>query len=117
MSNIIRRAALITAILAIPASAFAQTNQGLTRAEVRADLVQVEQAGYMPGDGDATNYPADIQAAETRIAMQSVAQKTDHSRSFGGVPMHGTSAPGRIQANAQNTCVGPVGFCTPYFGS
>ncbi|WP_144144013.1 DUF4148 domain-containing protein [Paraburkholderia sp. BCC1884] len=124
MSHTIRRAALIAAMLAIPAAAFAQTSTAITRADVRADLVRVEQAGYMPGDGDATNYPADIQAAEARVSTQASAQ-TDGS--YGGVPMQGTSASGRGQANATmkmklkmnapSACVGPAGFCTPYFGS
>jgi hypothetical protein len=43
--------------------------EDLTRAQVLADLVRVEQAGYRPG-GDDVNYPADIQAAEQRIAAQ-----------------------------------------------
>jgi len=44
----------------------------LTRAEVYADLVRVEQAGYRPSANDP-NYPEDIQAAEAKIAAQSAA--------------------------------------------
>lgn len=114
MSNFIRCAALIAAIVLVPTAAFAQTNGALTRAEVRADLVRVEQAGYMPGAGDSTNYPADIQAAESRIAAPNDQLA---NQSFGGVAMRGTSAAGSAHANAQPTCVGPVSFCTPFFGS
>lgn len=114
MFNIIQRAVLIAAILVVPTAAFAQTNGALTRAEVRADLVRVEQAGYMPGDGDATNYPADIQAAESRL---SASNDQLANQSFGGVAMRGMSAAGSAHANAQPTCVGPVSFCTPFFGS
>ncbi|HZZ09669.1 MAG TPA: DUF4148 domain-containing protein [Paraburkholderia sp.] len=114
MSNIIRRVALVAAILAVPTLGFAQTNGALTRADVRADLVRVEQAGYMPGDGDANTYPADIQAAQARIAAQNGQQS---NQSFGGVPMHGTSGSGSAHAQMQSTCVGPVSFCTPFFGS
>jgi hypothetical protein len=37
---------------------------------VRADLVQVEQAGYRPGAGTDVYYPADIQAAEQHVAAK-----------------------------------------------
>jgi hypothetical protein len=49
--------------------------EDLTRAQVLADLVRVEQAGYRPG-GDDVNYPADIQAAEQRIAAQDASSAT-----------------------------------------
>ncbi|SOE95644.1 protein of unknown function [Burkholderia sp. D7] len=56
--------------LASPALTFAQTPSGqLTRAQVRADLIRVEQADYRPGGGD-NDYPVEIQAAETKIAEQ-----------------------------------------------
>jgi Domain of unknown function (DUF4148) len=42
---------------------------GLTRAQVRAQLVQIEKAGYNPA-GDNTQYPTNIEAAEARVAAQ-----------------------------------------------
>jgi hypothetical protein len=114
MSKMIRRAALIAAILVVPTASCAQTSGALTRAEVRADLVRVEQAGYMPGNGDATNYPVGIQAAEARIGAQNDQQT---NQSFGGVPMQGMSAAGSAHADAPSECVGPISFCTPFFGS
>jgi hypothetical protein len=61
---------LAVSALASPALTFAQTPSGqLTRAQVRADLIRVEQAGYRPGDGD-NDYPVEIQAAEAKIAKQ-----------------------------------------------
>jgi hypothetical protein len=79
------------AVLAAPTLSFAQvTNAPVTRAEVKADLVQVEQAGYNPARNDL-NYPADIQAAEARIHTSSTADT-----SFGGVPngtAFGSNAP------------------------
>jgi hypothetical protein len=59
-------------LIASPLTSFAQQESGLTRAQVRADLVQVEQAGYKPG-GDENNYPATIQAAEAKVASQGTA--------------------------------------------
>jgi hypothetical protein len=64
------QAVVVAAALAAPVAAFAQADQPLTRAEVRAQLVQVEQAGYHPGDGDPNAYPAQIQAADAKIAAQ-----------------------------------------------
>ena len=87
MTNKIVAAVLFAASATFAASAFAggynmvpvtgptQSNQPLTRAEVRAQLVQIEQAGYNPGRGNDTNYPTDAQAAEGRAyAQQAVAQ-------------------------------------------
>ncbi len=66
------KTALISCALAAPVLAFAQTsvqanNDPVTRAEVRADLVRLEQAGYRPKLNDI-HYPADIQAAEAKVA-------------------------------------------------
>ncbi|CAD6559056.1 hypothetical protein LMG27952_06780 [Paraburkholderia hiiakae] len=100
----------------VPASGFAQSTQPLTRAEVRADLVRVEQAGYSPGRGEDINYPADIQAAEARISMDDT--KNAARQDVGGVPLEGRSSAGaRVHMPAQADCVGPVSFCNLYFGS
>ncbi|HEY3599811.1 MAG TPA: DUF4148 domain-containing protein [Paraburkholderia sp.] len=65
-------AALIAGVLATPVASFAQdATSPLTRAEVRADLIRVEQAGYRPAGKDVY-YPADIQAAEARLQSQDV---------------------------------------------
>jgi hypothetical protein len=91
---------IVAAALAIPAVSFAQSNQPLTRAEVKAQLVQVENAGYNPGM-DRTTYPAGIQAAEAKAAAQ-------NGQSYGGVA-DGSSASGTIPALAGATA-------QPYFG-
>lgn len=72
---------IVAAALAIPAvSSFAQSNpnQPLTRADVKAQLIQVEKAGYNPSVRDDATYPADIQAADAKIAAQ-------NGSSYGGV--------------------------------
>jgi hypothetical protein len=62
---------LAVSALASPALSFAQTNSGpLTRAQVRADLIRFEQAGYTPSGGEDPHYPAAIQAAEAKIGEQ-----------------------------------------------
>ena len=42
-------AVVIAALIAAPLAAFAQSNQPVTRAQVRAELVQLEKAGLQPG--------------------------------------------------------------------
>ncbi|RQT05272.1 DUF4148 domain-containing protein [Burkholderia contaminans] len=63
--------AVLTMIGAIVAqSAFAQSAAPLTRAQVRDELIRLEAAGYDPAKGDDGEYPADIQAAEAKLAEQ-----------------------------------------------
>jgi len=79
---------IVAAVLAVPAvSSFAQSNAPVTRAEVKAQLVQLEKAGYQPGRDDP-EYPANIQAAEARVAAQNGA-----AAGFGGLT-DGTSGAG-----------------------
>jgi hypothetical protein len=76
-------AALLASALAAPALSFAQeATAPITRAEVQADLVRVEQAGYHPSGKDV-HYPEDIQAAEARLAPQDATTHGDTS--VGGV--------------------------------
>lgn len=115
MSNMIAGLALAAAMLGAPVLSFAQSNAPLTHAEVRADLVRVEQAGYTPGANDI-NYPADIQAAETKIAAQDAQQLTNEA--VGGVAQNGSTASGAASHTAMHSnCVGPVSFCNVFFGS
>jgi hypothetical protein len=82
-------AALIVAS-AIAAPAFAGTDApALTRAQVRAELVQLQAAGYDQSRGEDANYPVEIQAAEARVAAQS-----GGSSAYGGVAANGSSAAG-----------------------
>jgi hypothetical protein len=78
LTSIIPAIALASA-LAIPAVSFAQSNDPVTRAQVRAELVQLEKAGYHVSDGH-TNYPVEIQAAEAKVAAQNNA-----ASGYGGV--------------------------------
>ncbi|WP_028217692.1 DUF4148 domain-containing protein [Paraburkholderia oxyphila] len=91
---------VILTIMAAPVVSFAQSDTALTAAQVRAELVQLEQAGYRPGDGDNTNYPANIQAAEARVAAQNGAS------SYGGM-VGGSSASG---APAAGDSMKPIYF-------
>jgi hypothetical protein len=52
MSKMIVGIALVAATLSAPVLSFAQSNAPLTHAEVRADLIRVEQTGYNPEAND-----------------------------------------------------------------
>ena len=47
----------------------------VTRAEVRHELEELEAAGYNPSLGDDGTYPADIQAAEQKLAAKHRAER------------------------------------------
>ncbi|MEX3900702.1 DUF4148 domain-containing protein [Paraburkholderia sp. JPY432] len=64
------QAAVVAAALAVPVAVFAQSNQPVTRVQVRAELVKLEKAGYDPARGTDPFYPADIQGAEAKVAAQ-----------------------------------------------
>jgi hypothetical protein len=60
--------AIAASVLAIPVVSFAQqSNAPVTRAKVRAELIEIEQGGYKPGRRNP-NYPEDVQAAHARVA-------------------------------------------------
>ncbi|QVN20015.1 DUF4148 domain-containing protein [Burkholderia pyrrocinia] len=52
----------VAVLAAIPALSFADAGHGLTRADVRAELVRLEQAGYNPARSEP-HYPDDVAAA------------------------------------------------------
>ncbi|MFM0687910.1 DUF4148 domain-containing protein [Paraburkholderia strydomiana] len=91
------QAVVIATVLGAPVASFAQSNQPVTRAQVRAELIQLEKAGYQPTRSDPY-YPADIQAAEARVAAQNGTAQPAVS-SYGGVA-NGSSDSGRaVSAN------------------
>lgn len=73
----------LAATFAAPVIAFARSNQGLTNAEVRQELVDLQGVGYVPGS-DRTQYPRAIQAAEQRLANQDAASRTSYGSSSAG---------------------------------
>jgi hypothetical protein len=96
------QAVLVAAVLAIPAVSFAQSNHPLTRAEVKAQLVEIEAAGYNPGTANDYDYPANIQAAEAKVAAQHAA-----ATGYGGVS-NGTTDSGSGVHAATGSNVGSV---------
>jgi Domain of unknown function (DUF4148) len=97
-------ALVLASALAAPAFAFAQDNAPVTRAEVRADLVQLEKAGYNPST-DRVDYPKNIQAAEARVSAQQ-----GNSASGYGASTSGSSASGQRAATLTPNPVNSVYF-------
>lgn len=105
---------LAASILVIPLSGFAQQSSSpITRADVRAELIQLEHTGYSPSTGDNASYPADIQDAEEKANREPAGVVMS---SVGGAENRSGSGR-RSNRRIDNSCVGPVSFCTPYFGS
>ncbi|WP_404935598.1 DUF4148 domain-containing protein [Paraburkholderia sp. DHOC27] len=92
-------------------NAFAQEK---TRAEVRQELIQAENNGSRLVTD--TSYPE-----VNPIYTQQAAQLKQQSDTGVGAAMTGTHSSGERMAMpgtaAAAACVGPVSFCTPYFGS
>ncbi|HEY2021571.1 DUF4148 domain-containing protein [Paraburkholderia sp.] len=99
------QAVVIAAALAAPVASFAQANQPVTRAQVRAELVQLEKAGYQPNAADPY-YPANIQAAQARVDAQNGVSQPATS-GFGGV----------VSGSSQSSHAAPTtGSKSIYFG-
>jgi hypothetical protein len=88
------KAVVVVASIAASATVFAQSNTRITREQVRAELVQLEQAGYRVGDGDQTHYPEAVQAAQARIAA-----RNSSASAYGG-SVAGSSQSGRPAVSA-----------------
>lgn len=79
---------VIAAALAAPVAVFAQSNAPVTRAQVKAELIQFEQAGGRTSLGNDPYYPADAQAAQARVNAQN-----GNDQGYGGAQA-GSSASG-----------------------
>jgi hypothetical protein len=92
------QAVAVALVLSAPIASFAQdSNQPLTRAQVRAELAQAERAGYDPTDW--MHYPQNAQTAQARIAEQNRTAQADTSG-------YGPSGHGSWQAgNSSDTTV------------
>ncbi|MFM0327596.1 DUF4148 domain-containing protein [Caballeronia glebae] len=84
----------LAAVISAPITSFAQSsNTPVTRAQVKNELVQLERAGYRP---NKVKYPADIQAAEARVAAQggqAVSARTDVGGTSDGSSQAGNHSP------------------------
>lgn len=94
MKTLIQSIALAAA-LAAPAMVFAQTNAPVTRAQVKADLVQFEQAGGPRSFSHDPYYPSQAQATQARIEAQN-----GTSQAIGGVNGGSSNSGARVAAGA-----------------
>ncbi|HDV6318482.1 TPA: DUF4148 domain-containing protein [Burkholderia multivorans] len=102
-------AAIAATVIATPIASFAQSEQGLTREQVRAELVQLEQNGYKPQASDS-QYPNDILAAEQRV--QPNQPMLAHADTSG----YGAAATGTAQSGRPITREAPNPVNSVYFG-
>jgi len=113
-------AAIAAAVLSAPVASFAQqSNQPVTRAEVRQQLIQLEQAGYNPAARDPY-YPSDIQAAQARVDAQpgnaAVAQGDQgDTTGYGGAMSGGQSGAAALPSVSGHT-MNADGTQPTYFG-
>jgi hypothetical protein len=90
-------ALVIATALAAPSFAFAQSDNGpVTRAQVRAELVQLEKAGYNPSE-DRVNYPQNLQAAQARVNAENGVSA--YGPSTAGTSQSGVAAPARANVS------------------
>jgi len=103
---------VMSAAVLVSSSAFAQA-RGLTRAEVRQQLVEAQQDGSQLVSN--TSYP-DV----ARIYTNQVTQAKQGTSAYGGVTA-GSSARSahflNIGSPRHEACVGPYSFCNIYAGS
>ena len=95
---------IAVAVFSAPLASFAQSDAPLSRADVRAELVQLEKAGYSPAAEDAS-YPAKLQMAEARVDHIRVAQAQAEG--------YGASTSGASQSGSASKRVDPQGV---FFG-
>ncbi|CAE6799250.1 DUF4148 domain-containing protein [Paraburkholderia nemoris] len=93
-------AVAIAAAIAFPVAGYAQESSStVTRAQVRAELIQLESVGYQPGRANDPHYPTDIQAAEAAVAAQKGAESNVAS-GMGGVRSGSSDSGNRVSAGA-----------------
>lgn len=90
------QAVAVAAALVVPVASFAQSNGPVTRAQVRAEIVQLQQVGYHVGDGDNAHYPEAIEAAEARVAA------LNGNNAYGGVANGSSEAGSRTGVSTQD---------------
>jgi hypothetical protein len=80
MKFVLKAAFIVVAVL-VPAAAFAQSTAPLTREQVRADLLQLENAGYNPLSSCTGDCPGSLRRAEAILTQR----KNDPGAAYGPV--------------------------------
>ncbi len=87
---------LVAVSAAVAAPAFASEST-VTRAQVRAELAALQQAGYQPNRPNDPNYPDNIQAALNRIRDHGAVEADTQAAGYG------SDAGGATQSGSRNT--------------
>src|SRR5258706_1356475 len=98
---------VVAALVFVPVVSFAQSDHPLTRADVRAELVQLRKAGYKPAS-DNTQYPQNIETALARINVKNGLA----GAAYGGVENSSSASGSRPEmtvAPAAGSVVGGLG--------
>ncbi|WP_321931228.1 DUF4148 domain-containing protein [Paraburkholderia guartelaensis] len=87
--NLSIKAAFVTAVVLVPALAFAQSSEPLTREQVRAQLAQLEKAGYNPLANCVGECPEGLRRAEARVAQQQANASASYGPALSGTVQSG----------------------------
>lgn len=107
-------AVVAASAFAVPLASFAQSsnNGPVTRAQVRQELIQLEQAGYNPAM-HSPYYPDDLQAAQRRVdEQQGSTMAAGETSGYGGVAAGSGQSGSRVQVQPS----GAEGVQPVYFG-
>ncbi|RDU97597.1 DUF4148 domain-containing protein [Trinickia dinghuensis] len=89
---------VIAAALVAPVAVFAQSNAPVTRAQVKAELAQFEQANGPRALGNDPYYPASAQVAQARVEAQN-----GDGQAVGGVRAGSSDAGSPVTAAAKDS--------------
>ncbi|MEB4634290.1 DUF4148 domain-containing protein [Burkholderia contaminans] len=92
------RTMMLAAVIVPTIASAAQSGNGLTRAEVRAQIARLEQAGYNPARKDV-NYPRLIQQAEARVQSSEATRRVDAS-GYGSAQPEGSGSGPAVHSHA-----------------
>ncbi|MEM5311137.1 DUF4148 domain-containing protein [Paraburkholderia sp. JHI869] len=87
--NLSIKAAFFAAAVLVPAFAFAQSSEPLTREQVRAQLVQLEKAGYNPLADCPGECPEGLRRAEARVEQQQANANAAYGPALNGTVQSG----------------------------
>jgi len=59
------------AVVGVPIASLAQSDGSLTRAQVQAEIAQLQQAGFNPANANTVDFPANMPTTDASAAGQS----------------------------------------------
>ncbi|WP_028218133.1 DUF4148 domain-containing protein [Paraburkholderia oxyphila] len=86
------------AVIAVPIASLAQSDGALTRAQVQAEIAQLQQAGFNPANANTVDFPANMPTAG--------ASATDQNSGYGPA----TNGSSQMGSRASTSGMKPVFF-------